>query len=139
MRPWGKFWRLLDEVAKHSDSAYIRALRDDPDVAARAGAEYDPDDETPWRPPAADWSLQHELLGQIRDTLTDIAVITGKGLPGENRRFAERFPRPQTETDRAIAAAKAQREKEYDERLLDFVERGKQRYREAVARGEISA
>lgn len=109
-------------------------MLDDEDLVERVLDEQEGSEKSDqWRPGNYDWSLLHELAAEQRDVLTDIAVILAHGLPGDKRKFAERFPRPITKMDRARQRRKAAEEKRYDEDLLAFIERGKENWRRQQA------
>lgn len=131
MLPWGKFWRLLAQIAASSDSAYSKAQRDDPEVAAAMAAEED-DESKPWRPPLADWTLLHELLQINNDRLGHVAALIADLPVGVKQRHdpPKPLPRPETEIEKAMARVRAAREQQYDDRILDFAEKAKQRWRE---------
>lgn len=130
MLPWGKFWRLLDQLG--ADSRYSAAQQNDPELARKI-AEDTAEGKT-WHPDAADWTLMHDLVAEVRDLLADSVVIQGRGLPSNGRRqFPSRYPRPVTEIDKARAAAEAARDQLADERIMAEVDRAKQRWRDQQA------
>lgn len=90
----------------------------------------------PWAPALADWTLQHELLSQIRDRLGHVAALLADLPIGVKQRHTPPpdFPRPHTALDAALAEAKAAREKAYDDKLMAFADKAKARWRENEAR-----
>lgn len=131
MHPWGKFWRLLGQLG--SDSRYVKAQQNDPEVAAMLAAEESEGDPREWKPQAAEWTLLHDLLARIGDRQGEIAALIADLPVGVKKRHEPPapFPRPETELDKARARIKAEREQAYDDRLLSLVEAGKQRWRES--------
>lgn len=129
--PWGKFWRLLARISASSDSHYSKAMRDDPDLAASVAARSS-DDDPPWRPPLADWTLLHELLQINNDRLGQLAALIADLPIGVKQRHdpPKALPRPQTALDREMDRVRKGREQAYDDRVLDFAEKAKQRWRE---------
>jgi hypothetical protein len=124
---WGEFWRLLSQLG--ADSRYVKAQLDDPEVARRIAEAEDPEDPQ-WSPQSTDWTLDRELLASIRDLLADLTVIAGRGLPSNGvRQFPPRYPRPDTETERARARMAAEKIQRYDDKILGEVERAKERWR----------
>lgn len=127
MHPWGKFWRLLDSLG--GDSRYIKAQQDDPDVAEHIASK-ETDEDAPWKPANEDFTLMHEMVGEVRDLMADLVVITGRGLPSNGqRKFGERFPRPETELTKARERHKRLREDQEAERLFEIVDVAKARWR----------
>lgn len=119
-----------------SDSRYIKAQQDDPEVA-EALVE-DEDEDVSWRPQPADWTLMHELLAQIRDITADTAKLIAQ-LPTTvtNRgEFPQAFPRPESEVAKARIRLKRERQQRYDENLLAFAEQAKARWRAQQAASE---
>lgn len=132
---WGTFWRLLDQLG--GDSRYRKALLDDPEAVRRTleaqGSTLLDDEAEKWRPASADWSLDRELIAEVRDLLADAVVILAHGLPGKDRRFVDPFPRPETEWDRYRAQQAQDAERRYDQNLQDIVAQAQQRWREQQA------
>lgn len=72
----------------------------------------------------------HELIAEIRDLLADVTVIAGKGLPSDGpRRFADRFPRPETELVKARIRLQERADEAYDAQMDAIVSRAKDRWR----------
>ena len=137
MHPWGKFWRLLARLG--ADSAYQKALQDDPATVASALAADDTETEgTPWRPAVEDWSMLHELLAQIRDRQGDIAAIL-LDLPvavKSRHKPPQHFPRPLTELDRARIRIQNEKDEADMARIDAFVKRGKENWKRQHAVGD---
>jgi hypothetical protein len=149
VRPWGQFWRLLSQLG--ADSRYSKAQVDDPELAemlaeeeaakrkeaARRGETI----EDKWAPQPADFTLMHELVAEVRDLLADVVVITGRGLPSNGtRKFAARFPRPQTELTKARLRVTEREDVEYMDQMDSAIMAAKQRWRDqqAAQAAEIS-
>lgn len=134
-RPWGQFWRLLDQLGR--DSRYRAAQLDDPDVAELLAGE---DGGDKWSPMPADFTLMHELVAEVRDLMADAVVILGRGLPSNGKReFVDRFPRPDTELARALENREKTKVEKYDEDLLDFAEKAKARWRAQQEREAVAS
>jgi hypothetical protein len=133
VRPWGQFWRLLSQLG--SDSRYAKAQVDDPEVAMMLAEEEIQkrnagEAEERWRPRPADFTLLHEMAAQQIDLLSDLVVITGRGLPSNGtRKFADRFPRPVNEMTKARKAVEAREDARYIEQMDDVVLAAKARWR----------
>ena len=133
---WGEFWRLLGQLG--SDSRYVKAQLDDPEVA-RAIAQREKEEDPAWHPQAADWTLMHDLMASILDRVTEMVVITGRGLPSNGtRQFPPPFSRPDTELGRQRQQVAAETIQRYDDKILGEVERAKERWRAQQAEGEGS-
>jgi hypothetical protein len=136
--PWGEFWRLLSQLG--ADSRYAKAQQDDPElaevIAEEEAAKKKAGDETgeKWRPAPADFTLMHSMVAEVRDLLADVVVITGRGLPSNGtRKFAERYPRPRTELDKARLRISEREDVEYMEQMDDAILAAKQRWRDQQA------
>jgi hypothetical protein len=133
VRPWGQFWRLLSQLG--SDSRYAKAQIDDPEVAQMLAEEENEKrkaGEVPekWRPRPADFTLLHEMMAQQIDLLSDIVVITGRGLPSNGtRKFADRFPRPENELVKARKAVEDREDARYLEQMDEVFVAAKVRWR----------
>lgn len=128
---WGEFWRLLGQL--DDDSRFARAQEDDEELAQRMIERglLTVEDEKPWRPKAAGWTLLHEMLARMLDR-QDATVSLLSELPAgvtKRRELPPQFPRPQTARSRARTYLKLQQEKEYDDKITDFAERAKDRWR----------
>lgn len=99
-------------------------------------AEAPDEDGVPWAPALADWTLLHELVAIGNDRLGHVAALLADLPIGVKQRHTppSAFPRPVTALDVALAEAKAAREKAYDDKIMDFAEKAKARWREQEAR-----
>jgi hypothetical protein len=84
---------------------------------ARKG-DSDRAEESTWRPAHSDWTMQHELLAQVRDLLMK-AHFTNPVM----------FPRPQSAIEAMRAEIEEQRLASGYARVLDEVEAAQQRWR----------
>ena len=140
MLPWGKFWRLLQQFEGSGESYYARAREADEELAGILAEEL-VDDEAPWKPPAADWTLLHEMMAQQRDRLGEIAALLADLPVGVKQRHTPppMFARPDTALSKAMARIKREREEEYDAKLDAFVSDAKARWRRNKEREEQEA
>lgn len=107
------------------DSRYAKALSDDPAVARLVlgeSSENEPEGHdsrgSSWRPAHSDWTMEHELLAQIRD-LTGRAHFKDFGM----------FPRPESAIETLRAEMEEARRRSGYENILSVVEAGKRRWR----------
>jgi hypothetical protein len=130
VEPWGEFWRLLGQLG--ADSRYVKAQQNDPEVADLLASQESEDDPQEWKPQAQEWTLLHELVARLGDRQGDVAALIADLPVGVKTRHTPppAFPRPETELDKARKRIAAEREQQYDDKVIDLVERAKQRYRE---------
>lgn len=120
----------MSQLASSSDSRYAKAQRNDPELAAQIAAEAS-DDDPPWTPPLTDWTLLHELLQVNNDRLGHLAALVADLPIGVKQRHTPPapLPRPVTEIEKAMKAAREARDRAYDDKILDFAEKAKARWR----------
>ena len=111
-------------------------MQDDPELAEKIVA--DEDEDAKWHPRPSDWTLDRELLAQVRDRLGQVASLLADLPVGVKQRHnpPPAFPRPETALDKARIAKAKREEREYDEKLLDFAEQAKARWRAQQAEAE---
>lgn len=127
--PWGTFWRLFEQIKGSQETYFSRAQRNDPELAASMAPQII-DDDSPWHPPAADWTSMHELMAQTRDRLGEIAALLADMPVAVKTRHKPppAHARPLTALAAAIEALQADRDQAEIDKVDDFVARAKARY-----------
>lgn len=103
----GRSWRqLANVIAGLPDSSHFRtAQRNDPEIAERVAEELEIEGaEGPkWAPRPEEWDLLHELLAANFDRVGDLIAAVINTTPGIQTKVKppDRYPRPETEIDRA--------------------------------------
>jgi hypothetical protein len=102
--PWGKLYRLLDQLPKWS--RYKLALADDDELADLAHAAAG-DGGRGGRPRLSDWDPVEELRAEIRDGVGRIeaAIANSQRPKGKNPIRPKPSPRPMTAAQRAVRRA----------------------------------
>lgn len=105
-------WNILRGLPSHSH--YVAAQKQDPELAEHL-ANLAGDEDRKWRPQPTEYTLQHELLAANFDRLGELIAAVINGYAKRGIQPPSRFPRPETELDRAMKRLEFRVDRELDD------------------------